>query len=77
MRETLWPFKLLLLAAYVAWYLLLGALVWLTAISPLPEWLKHLCLALLGSAGWFGAVHARRRYRADKNPWSLDKPERG
>ena len=77
MRDSLWPLKLLVVTALVVGVIALIGMAWLVAISPLPEWIKSFLFLLVGGSGVGGGTVVRRRIRAGKSPWSLDKPERG
>ena len=77
MSESPWALKLLFIASIVAFFIVLAGVTWLIVVSPLPDWVKDFLALLVGGSGVFGGVHARRRYRAGQNPWSLNKPQRG
>ena len=77
MTDSYWPLKVLLAGVLLVGIMVALGLAWLISASDLPGWIKVILNSFIASFFVFGGGRARRKYRAGRSPWSLDKPERG
>jgi hypothetical protein len=75
--DARWPLVVMLVLAGLFALSVVGAVLWLIAVSTLPTSIKVVLGLVIGGFFGPGAKASVRRVRTGANPWSKSKPERG